>query len=310
MARPVTTWHGFCGQRHITDSLDAHCNGALRKSKPLPHVLLGGQSGIGKTALAESVAKAIGTKCHHLYCEKEMKPEALSEKLKVLNVSDILFLDEVHALPYACQELLYPAIDTLELRAASTSDDPVKIKPFTLIVASDRVGTLRNALKQRMTLNFTMFEYQLEEMRVIASNYAASPDIGLLLNSQAVTRIAEAARGIPRKIRHLMTSLSLCHSDSQAEVTKVDVVRCLAALGIDKNNLNGNDRRYLGFMAERSEPISLQSISSWMALDPMFVSRDIEAYLSKQGWVNISPRGRQLTNAGRTFVMTNGVINE
>ena len=310
MARPVPTFHGFSGQRETVETVIEHCTGAKSQSVPLPHTLLCGPSGIGKTAFARAAAEEMGTGIVSLYCTESTRRSSLAGKLASLNTGDILFLDEVHALAPDCQELLYPAID--ELTAPKVSPDTgrltgemVALKPFTLILASDQCGRLRNALKRRIPLQFTFSEYDIGEMRVIVGNYAAK--LNILLKDQAVTRLAEAARGLPRKARHLMESLKMCAKDPSADIAKPDIVRQLRMLGIDGDNLDNNDRRYLAFLARRGGHVSLQNMGSALGLDLPMIVRDIEGYLIRRGLVGIEARGRFLTEIGRGLVMDRGI---
>ena len=311
MGRPIPTFHEFCGQQKIVDSLRPHCRGALTQNVPLLHMLFAGPSGIGKTALAFATSKEMGTGFHDHFCSRETTKLLMIELMMRLNKADILFLDEVHALPVECQELLYQAIDKLIIPKIDpvtkriSADEKMAIQPFTLIVASDQCGKLRPALKRRIVLNFTLDYYPVPEMRLIVGNYAA--ELGILFSPQATTRIAEASRGLPRKARHLMQSLQLCVGDRSSEVTKPEVERCFKLLGIDDNNLDAKDRRYLAFLAQRAGQVSQQNICSALGLDRQLVATEIEGYLIKQGLVGIDCRGRFLTEAGRLFVMKGGV---
>ncbi len=310
MGRPVNTFHGFCGQKGIVDSLRQHCRGALAQKVPLPHTLLAGPSGIGKTALAAAVAKEMGSVCHSVFCSGDTKKTQLVEKLAALSKADILFLDEVHALDPDCQELLYPAIDSLTVPKVEpgtnrlSAEETVTIQPFTLIAASNQCGRLRDALKGRITLTCTLDSYTLPELRLIVCKCAA--DLGILLKPQAATRIAEAARGLPRKARHLLESIKLTRA-SGAAVSKADAVRCLKLLGIDDDNLDDKDRRYIAFIAQRGGHVSMQNIATALGLDRQMVATDIEGYLVKRGLVGIEARGRFLTSAGSDLALKRGL---
>jgi len=310
MARPLTTFNGFCGQQETVDSLRQHCRGALAQSVPLPHILFAGSSGIGKTKLATAVAKEMGVNCHCVCCSNDTKKALLAEKLAGLAKADILFLDEIHALVPDCQEMLFPAIDNLVAPKVDPDtkrlivEEKVQIPPFTLIAASDQCGSLRNALKRRIVLTFTLGDYTLQEMRLIVGNCAAEHKI--LLKPQAATRIAEAARGLPRKVRHLMTSLSLCTRNPGAEITKPEAIRCLRLQGIDEDNLDKIDRRYLEYLADRRGHVSVQNIAMGLGLDQMTVKAEIEGYLVRRGLVGIDGRGRFLTGAGKELAAKRG----
>lgn len=311
MARALMTFHGFCGQVKIVQLLLQLCRGALAQNVPLPHFRFGGRSGAGKTALAKAVAIEMGTGFHSLFCSRETTKLLLIETFLLIEKSSIFFLDEVHALSTDCQELLYQAIDNLAVPKVDpenkriSADEKVQIQPFTLIVASDQCGKLRPALRRRIVLEFTLDYYPVAEMRLIVGNYAA--ELGILLSAQATTRIAEAARGLPRKVRHLMQPLKLCVKDPSSEISKPEVDRCFNDMGIDDNNLTTVDRRYMAFLAQRAGHVSELNICSALGLDRQLVATEIEGYLIRQGLVGIDGRGRFLTDSGRALVVKGGV---
>ena len=314
MGRPVPEFNGFYGQQNAVKRVKILCDGSKVLAKPLPHMLFRGTSGMGKTEFARAAAKEMGFNFHPLYCTPKTSTGKLVEMLKGLNEGDLFFLDESHNLSRDCQELFYPVIDSLTLAntkgAGDEGTEPVTIKPFTLILASDQIGKMLNALKRRVEIDITLEEYSLEEMRAITSSYASKS--GLDLNPQAITRIAEASRGIPRKIKFLMDEMSI-HigaentgksemGSTDREITKPEVEKILQIIGIDGDNLWEVDRRYLRFLVLKSKPVSLQNLAVILELDKDSLQRDVEGYLIKRDFVDIS-RGRVLTQAGRQLIL-------
>ena len=176
----------------------------------------------------------------------------------------------------------------------------VTIPPFTLICATDQPGKLKNALRQRLVLRYTLGDYTDREMRVIVGNRAA--ELGVLLSPQAATRIAQAARGVPRRARHILHSLHTCLDDTTVVVSKVAANRHLASIGIDKDDLNGNDRAYLGVLGRRGGFVSLETLAMQLGLDDVTLKREVEIHLTKRELVSVDSRGRSLTDAGRKYV--------
>jgi Holliday junction DNA helicase RuvB len=318
MARPLQDFNGFYGQQNAVNRIRNLCNGCKALAQPLPHMLFRGASGIGKTEFARATAKEMGFNFHPLLCSPSTSTGKLVEMLKGLNEGDLFFLDESHNLSKEGQELLYPVIDSLTLPntkgAGDEGTEPVTVKPFTLILASDQFGKMLNALKRRIAVSITLEEYTLEETRAITSSYAA--ESGLDLSPQATTRIAEASRGIPRKIEFLLDETKIHMAAENAgksgmgstdrEITKPEIERILKIIGVDEENLWEIDRRYLRFLFLKSKPVSLQNLAGILEIDKDTIYRDIEGYFIKRNLVDIT-RGRVITEAGRTLILKIGL---
>ena len=311
MPRPIQSWHGFVGQRKIVASLAEHSRGAQLKGETLPHIAFEGTSGTGKTHLANALADDMQTKCHDFYSSKQAKKWKLAQMMAAVKKGDILFIDEIHSLPSDCQELLYPALDRHEVPAVDpekrrvVEGEWIQIPPFTLVVATDQPGLLRNALKQRIVLRYTLSRYGVAELRQIILNHAAS--LGILLKPQAATRLAEAARGIPRKARRTLESLRTSMVDLQVEVTKGMMDRYLNSIGIDKENLTETDIRYLKILLARKKHVSLRNLAIQLGTDVVAVQADVEGYLTQRGLIGIESGGRFLTPDGATFCAERGL---
>lgn len=311
MGRPIPSFHGFVGQRDIVTSIQTLCRGAASKGEPLPHIRFDGPSGSGKTRLAKAIAQEMGTSCLEIYSSGQSRKVQVAEMLAQVKKADILFIDEIHSLPADCQELLYPAMDRLEVPAIDSEKHIVvegkwmTVQPFTLIAATDQPGRLAKALRQRMVLRYTLGNYTEPELRQIAFNHAAG--LNMLLTPQAATRLAQAARGIPRRARHLLDSLRTATVDLNAEITKAHVGRHLRSLGIDSDNLTPTDRRYLSALRKGAGRMSLSSIALQLGLDTETVYQETEVYLQGKGYMNIGSGGRHLTDAGRELVTERGL---
>jgi len=305
--RPLPSFHRFCGQEQIVDNIKAHCVGAKAKGEPLPHTALSGSSGMGKTALASCIAKEMETNFLSFYCSQRTRPCQLTKHLAGIKKADIVFLDEIHALTDTAQEVLYPAIDRMQIPKLDPESNRIienewqDIPPFTLVVATDQIGGLKNAFKARLVLQYTLVPYSVREMREIIRNTAS--DLKILLSEQAITRIAEASRSIPRRSKQLLTSIRICEDNPDTVTITLDIARKrLKALGIDEDNLDGNDRRYLAAVAGGGSFVALQTLSLQLGLDEITLRRDIETYLTRKGLIAIAPRGRFLTAAGKQLV--------
>lgn len=311
MARPLPTLHGFVGQRKTVETLRAHIQGAIGKSEPLPPTLLVGPSGIGKTKLAQAIASEMATNFVELYSPATPRKWQVIETLRALKPLDVAFIDEIHAFPGECQELLYPAIDLHRVPEVDADkhrivpDKWVDIAPFTMIAATDQPGTLRKALKSRFVMQFHMEYYDVSELRQIVLNHAA--ELGILLTPQAATRLAEAARGIPRFACRRLESYRISAQDLAQEVSKGTIDRYLATIGINENNLSSTDMRYLGILRDRGGMASLDTLALQLNLDVISVRNDVESYLVRRGLIGIERGGRVLTLQGRQILADGGL---
>jgi Holliday junction DNA helicase RuvB len=301
----METWHSFAGQVGVVKALRDHCTGALAKNQPLPHLCLAGPSGMGKTELASCIAKELGTSFLPLFCSPQTKRWQMAKHLAQVKRLDVVFLDEVHQLIPAVQEVLFPAIDKRKVPVVNEDNriqenEWLEIPEFSVVTATDQPGAMVNAFRQRLALRFVLQPYTTAEMRVIVANRAA--ETGVLLSPQACSRIAEAARGVPRRARHLLQSLHTVLEDAGVTVTKTMASAHLAGIGIDRHNLTDSDRQYLGVLARREGHVSLQNLVSSLGLDEISVIRDIEPYLMQAELISVESRGRSLTEKGKQFV--------
>lgn len=305
VGRPIPNWHGFVGQQEAVTSAKRLIAGCLASSQPFPNTLLAGTSGIGKTHLAEAIAKEYGTKLHYILCGKEVSRIQICETLLKLEHGDFLFLDEVHGLRKHCQEILYPAIDkSITYKVDRTgrfpvlTDEWVGIKPFTLFAATDRPGELRNALRRRLPQTYTLFSYDERELREIVSHRAAQ--VNVLLTPQAVGELARVCRGTPRNIRHLLQRLGMYFPHAKDGALGQRQVRdFLKGEGIDESGLNQNDRAYLKTLFQRdNKPTSLASLAISIGHDEEFLQTEIEGFLVRMGLVSVDRGGRSLTDKG------------
>lgn len=307
--RPPATFHGFVGQAKTVGALEEQIAGALRTGTPLLHVLLSGTSGSGKTHLSRAVATGMGTHLHECYCSHQVTRAILAGVLAKVNTADCVYLDEVHALEQTVQELLYPAVDSLKVPVVRDGriieEEWLDIKPFTLVLSTDQPAKIRNALLQRVPLRFHLCGYTEREMRVIVANYAA--ELGILLSTQALTRLAQVSRGLPRTARHRLQVLKNAIGCTEKAVTKTQVERHLERHGIDSDNLTEQDRKYLSILAgSHGASVSLRTMALRMGSDEFTLRRENETYLCEQGWVSIESRGRCLTDEGKEYVRSRG----
>lgn len=303
--RGPETFNQFVGQGEIIKSLKRHCEGSMAQGIILPNVGLYGASGLGKSMLAKAIAEELQVNFLDFYCSAAIKRWQLAKHLMKAKKGDVIFLDECHLIPDQNQTLLYKAADSWQVPIVDENNriqenEFQKCEPFCLILATDQPSLLNRALVRRIVLPYIIGEYSTAEMRQIVLNHASR--IGLLLSLQAATKIAEAGRGVPRRARHLLESLRACMSDTSITISKTAASRHLAEQGIDADSLTGQDRIYLAALARRGSHMSLSNLATILGAEEQSVAKEVEPFLLKKGWVATEPRGRVLTEAGKTYV--------
>jgi Holliday junction DNA helicase RuvB len=304
MARPAPRFRGFVGHRPVVDLLKRQLAGALARNEPFPHTLLVGASGLGKTHLARALAVEFGTRLSAAMGYHTRRQ--LAGKLGSLKMADFLLVDECQRLGAPEQELLCEAIDELSIPDLSkpgdkgeVADERVSLPPWTLLLATDRPGTLSNALHRRVVLQVELGLYSNPEMKEIVETLAE--DEGLLLSPQAARLIAGVSAGLPRRARHYLSNLRLFFPDAERRQLGVPEVReFLRAFGVDDAGLDRSERCYLHALIDLGSA-SLESLALHVGLDQPFVKSRIEAHLVRLGLVRIRPSGRELTDRGREW---------
>jgi len=308
--RPVPDFYGFIGQQDIVNSCQRLVDGAMATGRPFCHTLLCGKSGIGKSELASSIGKSMSVTTKYVLSGPEVGRVELCEALHSLEPNDILFVDEIQRLPKATVECLFPAIDqrrtfkTVEKKGAKViSDEWRPIHEFTLIAATDRPGSLLNAIRRRLPQTYTLSSYNQRDLREIVAVRAAQ--IQLALSPQAISVIARVSRGTPRAIKHILEKLTLYFPyHEQSTLGTKEVRNFLKSEKIDhKNGLNSADRQYLSYLqSQGNKAVSLGNIALLLGHDTDWVSTELEPYLIETGMINITRQGRILTEKGHEYI--------
>jgi Holliday junction DNA helicase RuvB len=308
MPRPVPKFRDFIGQKSAVDLLRRQLAGAQTLREPFPHTLFTGPSGIGKTRLAEALAAESGTRVVKIM--GHLAPESLVSQVTTLQFGDFLFIDEAQNLKPVLQEMLLHLIDDRQVsaptiktpgRAALAGLSPEqRVEPHTIILATDRPGSLLNALQKRMALQVSLALYDLRELKEIVDRQASDMDI--LISPQAARLIAQVSAGLPRRAKHHLENLRRHMPIGQSqEFTLQHVRRLLAAFRIDDQGLGERERDYLSYLAEVGSA-SLESLALYLGIDSMFVRQQIEPVLQRQRLIVIGPSGRKLTASGQQFI--------
>ena len=300
--RPKTL-QDFVGQQKGRENLAIFIEAAKKRGDALDHVLLAGPPGLGKTTLAQIVARELGTGFRSTSGPVITKAGDLAALLTNLEPHDVLFIDEIHRLSPAVEEVLYPAMEDYELDLI-IGDGPaarsvkIDLPPFTLVGATTRSGLLTTPLRDRFGIPIYLGFYTHEELESIIRRNAAL--MGLEMSDDGAQEIASRARGTPRVAGRLLRRVrDFANVEGADRITATLADGALERLEVDKRGLDGLDRRYLTVVAEKfiGGPVGIETLAAALG-EPRDALEDIvEPFLIQLGFVNRTPRGRVLMPA-------------
>ena len=288
----------FTGQAPVKANLKVFIDAARARAEPLDHVLLFGPPGLGKTTLAQIVARELGVGFRATSGPVLAKPGDLAAILTNLEPRDVLFIDEVHRLPVTVEEILYPAMEdhVLDLvigEGPSARSVQIPLNPFTLVAATTRAGLLANPLRDRFGIPLRLEFYTPEELESVLGHGARK--MGLTLTADGAAEIAARSRGTPRVAGRLLRRVrDFAEADGASAIDRRAAASALARLEVDEAGLDGLDRRYLRALIETygGGPVGAETLAAALAEARDAVEDVIEPYLLQQGYVLRTPRGR------------------
>lgn len=294
-------WSEYFGQSKVKENLQVFIAAAKQRGEALDHVLLYGPPGLGKTTLAGIIAKDLGAQMKITSGPAIERQGDLAAILTNLNDGDVLFIDEIHRLNRAVEEVLYPAMEDYVLdimigKGPSARSLRLDLPKFTLVAATTRAGLLTSPLRDRFGMVHRLELYSPEEIRQILSRNSEVLDTEI--EAEALDLVAGRCRGTPRiAIRLLKRIRDFAQVEADGKITKAIAERALAALEIDPIGLDGTDLNLLENIAKLFDggPVGLETIAATLAEDARTIEDFYEPYLLQIGFLAKTARGRVLT---------------
>lgn len=301
-----SVWGDYIGQEQIKKNLQVFIQASKKRDESLDHILFFGPPGLGKTTLSHIIATEMGADIKVTAAPMIEKSGDLAAILTNLSEGDILFIDEIHRLSPAIEEILYPAMEDFRLdiiigSGPAAQSVKIDIPRFTLIGATTRAGMLSNPLRDRFGMSFRMQFYNIEELTKIIQ--LASVKLNKKIANDGANEIAKRSRGTPRiALRLLRRVRDYADVMEEEEITFERARFALGELGVNENGFDELDLRYLALLSEaQGKPIGLSTIAAAMSEDESTIEDVIEPYLLANGFFEKTAKGRVATS--KTFAL-------
>jgi Holliday junction DNA helicase RuvB len=291
----------YIGQPVVREQMEIFIQAARQRKEPLDHTLIFGPPGLGKTTLAHIIGNEMEADVKTTSGPVLERAGDLAALLTNLNEGDILFIDEIHRLSPAIEEILYPAMEDYQLdlmigEGPAARSIKIELPPFTLVGATTRAGLLTSPLRDRFGIVQRLEFYDVESLTTIVARSASK--MGMDLDSSGSFEVARRSRGTPRIANRLLRRVRDVAQVSGEELVGQKVAqRALDMLSVDSQGFDHLDRRMLLTMIEKFDgrPVGLDSVSAALGEDKDTIEDVIEPFLIQQGFVIRTPRGRQVT---------------
>ncbi|MEM9583448.1 MAG: Holliday junction branch migration DNA helicase RuvB [Pseudomonadota bacterium] len=292
----------FIGQADARANLRVFIESAKQRGEAMDHTLFHGPPGLGKTTLAQIMARELGVNFRMTSGPVLAKAGDLAAILTNLETRDVLFIDEIHRLNPVVEEVLYPALEDFELdlvigEGPAARTVRIELQPFTLVGATTRLGLLTTPLRDRFGIPTRLQFYTTDELHEIVRRGARL--LGIRAEDDGAREIAKRARGTPRiagRLLRRVVDFALVEGDGT--ITRALADNALTRLGVDDLGLDGADRRYLTLIAENYQggPVGIETLSAALSESRDALEEVIEPYLLQQGLIQRTPRGRMLAS--------------
>lgn len=299
--RPQTL-SNFVGQQAVCENLQIFISSASNRGEALDHVLLSGPPGLGKTTLAQIIARSLGVNFRATSGPVLVKAGDLAAILTNLEYRDVLFIDEIHRLPVAVEEILYVAMEDFQLdlvigEGPAARSVRIDLHPFTLVGATTRTGLLTTPLRDRFGIPLRLDYYSTADLATIIQHGART--LGLEMSAEGAAEIARCSRGTPRVAGRLLKRIrDFASVDSVVLVNRTFAKSVLAKLDVDGLGLDSMDRRYLRSIATHygGGPVGIEALAAALSEQKDTLEEVIEPFLLQLGLLYRTARGRVLSN--------------
>ena len=283
---------GIIGQKRLCDSLKITLNASKIENRAVPHILLSGRPGTGKTSIALAMAYDAGRKIQTANAASIKSIKDILPYLMRLEELSILFVDEIHGLPQLVEEFLYPAIEDFKVDLVTKGEAlTLPLPRFTLIGATTAAGELSKPLRDRFQINETLDLYTSIDISKIAINNMLK--LGIIMEARCIDYISEISRGTPRICNNLLLWIKDCSLSEGIKYMTLDFVKsCVKMKGIDEKGLTIEDRQYLDCLKNNKKAVGVSTIAATTGLSKSTIENVIEPYLLERQLMQRTSKGR------------------